>query len=55
MVDSLLVIKYVKVKVICNEKGIVVDFEVDGDFFKYGNDDDCVDELVLWILEYFMG
>lgn len=36
-------------------KGIAVDFEVDGDFPKYGNDDDRADELVSWILEYFMG
>ena len=53
--DSLSAIKYAKVKAIRNEKGIAVDFEVDGDFPKYGNDDDRADELVSWILEYFMG
>src|SRR5699024_209697 len=52
--DSLSAIKYAKVKAIRNEKGIAVDFEVDGDFPKYGNDDDRADELVSWILEYFM-
>ena len=52
--DSLSAIKYADVKPIRNEKGIAVDFEVTGDFPKYGNDDDAADELAEWILEYFM-
>lgn len=53
-VDLLLVIKYVKVKLIRNEEGIVIDFEIEGDFFKYGNDDDRVDEIVIFLVENMM-
>ena len=45
IVDSLSAIKYAKVKPIKNEEGLIVDFEVEGDFPKYGNDDDRVDEI----------
>lgn len=53
--DSLSAIKYAKVKPIRNEEGITVDFEVEGDFPKYGNDDDRVDKLAVEVLEKFYG
>ena len=49
--DSLSAIKYAKVKPIRNENGIAVDFEIDGDFPKYGNDDDRVDSIAKEILD----
>ena len=52
--DSLSAIKYAKVKVIRNEAGIAVDYEVDGDFPKYGNDDDRVDSIAYDIVHKFM-
>ena len=52
--DSLSAIKYAKVKVIRNEQGIATDYEVEGDFPKYGNDDDRVDELAYDIVHRFM-
>ncbi|MBM6965912.1 formate C-acetyltransferase [Massilimicrobiota timonensis] len=52
--DSLSAIKYAKVKCIRDEDGIVVDYEVEGDFPKYGNDDDRVDEIATWLVETFM-
>ena len=52
-VDSLSAIKYAKVKPIRDEDGIAVDFEIEGDFPKYGNDDDRVDEIGKEILEVF--
>jgi len=51
--DSLSAIKYAKVKPIRNEDGIAVDFEIDGEFPKYGNDDDRVDELAKEVLDKF--
>ena len=51
--DSLSAIKYAKVKPIRNENGIAVDFEIEGDFPKYGNDDDRVDNIAKDILEKF--
>ena len=51
--DSLSAIKYAKVKPIRNEGGIAVDFEIEGDFPKYGNDDDRVDDLAKEVLEKF--
>ncbi len=54
-VDSLSAIKYAKVKPIRDENGIAVDFEIDGDFPKYGNDDDRVDEIAKWLTSYFFG
>ena len=52
-VDSLSAIKYAKVKPIRDEDGITVDFEIEGDFPKYGNDDDRVDEIGKEILDVF--
>ncbi len=52
--DSLSAIKYAKVKTIRNEEGIVVDYEVEGDFPKYGNDDDRVDSIAREIVHTFM-
>lgn len=54
-VDSLSAIKYAKVKPIRNEQGIAVDFEIEGDFPKYGNNDDRVDEIAVWLLKTFMS
>ncbi|MBR5152352.1 MAG: formate C-acetyltransferase [Clostridia bacterium] len=51
--DSLSAIKYAKVKPIRNEAGITIDFEVEGDFPKYGNDDDRVDQLAVDVLKKF--
>ncbi len=51
--DSLSAIKYAKVKPIRNEQGIAVDFETIGDFPKYGNDDDRVDQLAVEVVSYF--
>ena len=55
VVDSLSAIKYAKVKAIRDEDGIVVDYETEGDFPKYGNDDDRVDQLAVMIVNKFMG
>ena len=52
--DSLSAIKYAKVKTIRDEDGIVVDFEVEGDYPKYGNDDDRVDEIAYNVVKDFM-
>ncbi|MBQ7054743.1 MAG: formate C-acetyltransferase [Oscillospiraceae bacterium] len=52
--DSLSAIKYAKVRVIRDENGLAVDYEVDGDFPKYGNDDDRVDEIAYDIVHRFM-
>ncbi len=54
VVDSLSAIKYAKVKVIRNEEGLAVDYEVEGDFPKYGNDDDRVDEIAVKLVKTFM-
>ncbi|GAA0125790.1 formate C-acetyltransferase [Clostridium sp. ATCC 25772] len=51
--DSLSAIKYAKVKPIRNEEGIAMDFEIEGDFPKYGNDDDRVDDLAVELLNVF--
>ena len=53
--DSLSAIKYAKVKAIRDENGIVVDYEVDGDFPKYGNNDDRVDQLAVSLVKTFMA
>ena len=53
--DSLSAIKYAKVKPIRNEQGVTVDFEIEGDFPKFGNDDDRVDELAKMVLGTFMN
>ncbi len=53
--DSLSAIKYAKVKCIRDENGIVVDYETEGDFPKYGNDDDRVDKIAVDIVHRFMN
>ena len=53
--DSLSAIKYAKVKTIRDENGIVVDYEVEGDFPKYGNNDDRVDQLAVNLVKSFMS
>ena len=53
--DSLSAIKYAKVRTIRDEDGIVVDYEVEGDFPKYGNDDDRVDQLAVDLVKRFMA
>lgn len=53
--DSLSAIKYAKVKPIRNEEGIAIDFEIEGDFPKYGNDDDRVDDIAVWLVENMMN
>ena len=52
--DSLSAIKYAKVKVIRDETGLAVDYQVEGDFPKYGNDDDRVDDIAVNIVKSFM-
>ena len=52
--DSLSAIKYAKVYPVRNEDGIVVDFRIEGEFPKYGNNDDRADELAVWLLKTFM-
>ena len=54
VVDSLSAIKYATVKPIRDEDGIIVDFQTEGDFPKYGNDDDRADEIALWLLKTFL-
>lgn len=54
VVDSLSAIKYAKVKAIRDEEGVTVDFEVEGDFPRYGNDDDRVDEIAVKVLKTFL-
>ncbi len=55
VVDSLSAIKYAKVKVVRDEKtGMAVDFITEGDFPKYGNDDDRADDIAIWLLETFL-
>ena len=54
VVDSLSAIKYAKVKAIRDEDGICTDFEVEGDFPRYGNDDDRADDIAVWLLKTFM-
>lgn len=53
--DSLSAIKYAKVKAIRDENGIVVDYEVEGDFPKYGNNDDRVDQIAVDLVRNFMS
>ena len=54
-VDSLSAIKYAKVKVIRDEAGYAVDYRVEGDFPRYGNDDDRADEIAKWLLDEFIN
>ena len=51
VVDSLSAIKYAKVKVVRDEDGLATDFEIEGDFPRYGNDDDRADEIAVWLSE----
>jgi len=53
LVDSLSAIKYAKVTPIKDDRGIIVDFKCEGDFPKYGNDDDRVDAIAKWITKFF--
>ena len=55
VVDSLCAIKYAKVKPIRDEEGLIVDYEIEGDFPRYGNDDDRADEIAVWLLKTFMN
>ncbi|EFY06346.1 formate C-acetyltransferase [Succinatimonas hippei] len=55
VVDSLSAIKYAKVKVIRNEQGLAVDYDTEGDFPRYGNDDDRADDIAVWLLKTFLG
>lgn len=52
--DSLAAIKYAKVKPIRNEDGLIVDFEIEGDFPKYGNNDERADEIAVYVVNMFM-
>ncbi len=54
-VDSLSAIKYAKVTPVRNEFGIIVDFKTEGDFPKYGNNDDRADEIAVWLVKTFMN
>ncbi len=54
VVDSLSAIKYAKVKTVRDENGLVVDYKIDGDFPKYGNDDDRADDIAVWLLKTFL-
>lgn len=53
--DSLSAIKYAKVKPIRDENGIAIDFEIEGDFPKFGNDDDRVDQIAVDLVSYFIN
>ncbi|MBQ4284152.1 MAG: formate C-acetyltransferase [Lachnospira sp.] len=55
VVDSLSAIKYAKVKPIRDEDGLAIDFEVEGDFPRYGNDDDRADDIAVWLLGTFLS
>lgn len=55
VVDSLCAIKYAKVKVIRDEDGLAVDYETEGDFPRYGNDDERADEIAVWLLKTFIA
>ena len=54
VIDSLSAIKYAKVKTVRDENGLVKDYEIEGDFPRYGNDDDRADEIGVWLLRTFM-
>ncbi|MBP5243805.1 MAG: formate C-acetyltransferase [Succinivibrio sp.] len=54
VVDSLSAIKYAKVKPVRDADGIAIDFEIEGDFPRYGNDDDRADEIAVWLLKNFL-
>ncbi|MDC7292364.1 MULTISPECIES: formate C-acetyltransferase [unclassified Butyrivibrio] len=54
VVDSLSAIKYAKVSTVRDESGLVIDYKVEGDFPRYGNDDERADEIAVWLLKTFM-
>ncbi len=54
VIDSLSAIRYAKVTVVRDDEGITEDFKVEGDFPKYGNDDDRADEIGVWLLKTFV-
>lgn len=54
VVDSLSAIKYAKVKTIRDENALAIDYQVEGDFPRYGNDDDRADDIAIWLLKTFM-
>lgn len=54
VVDSLSAIKYAKVKTIRNTDGLVIDYQTEGDFPRYGNDDDRADDIAIWLLKTFI-
>ncbi len=54
VVDSLCAIKYAKVKTVRDASGLVTDYEIEGDFPRYGNDDERADEIAVWLLKTFM-
>ena len=54
VVDSLSAIKYAKVKTVRDENGLVTDYKIEGDFPKYGNDDDRADDIAVWLLGSFL-
>ncbi len=55
VVDSLSAIKYAKVKAVRDEDGMAVDYEIEGDFPRYGNDDDRADDIAVWLLHTFLN
>lgn len=55
VIDSLSAIKYAKVKVIRDENGLAKDYEIEGDFPRYGNDDDRADDIAVWLLRTFLA
>ena len=54
VVDSICAIKYAKVKIVRDETGFPIDFETEGEFPRYGNDDERADEIAVWLLKTFM-
>ncbi|SCI59450.1 Formate acetyltransferase [uncultured Clostridium sp.] len=54
VVDSLSAIRYARVKAVRDEEGLIVDYEVEGDFPRYGNDDDRADDIAVWLLKTFL-
>lgn len=55
VVDSLCAIKYAKVRTVRDEGGLVTDYEIEGDFPRFGNDDDRADEIAIWLLKTFLS
>ncbi|MCI5751261.1 MAG: formate C-acetyltransferase [Oscillospiraceae bacterium] len=54
VVDSLSAIKYAKVRTVRDDSGLCIDYEVEGDFPRYGNDDDRADDIAVWLLKTFL-